>query len=121
MSLFGATIHDLASGDYGLDSSFSANTGTLSTSFGAEIDVYGFVKSKSLSAPGFPKGNTLKTSGSSKAGLGGNKSFSGKTNFDITAFGIPYLAEVGPTFKVTQSSKFKPISIWARPAHGSSR
>ena len=117
LKLLGANAHDLASGSYSLDSSFTANTGRLRTSFGAQIDVYGFVGSASLSAPGFPKGNTLTTAGSSQAQLGGTppfgtgKTFSGNTNFDILTFGIPYLAEVGPTFKVTQKSTFKPISI----------
>lgn len=66
LKLLGATSHDLASGSYGLGSSFAVGSGKLSTSFGAQVDVFGFALGKQLSAPGFPKGNTLKVTQSSK-------------------------------------------------------
>lgn len=105
--------------------SFGGAGGSLATSFGARMDVFGFASNIDagifgtlnihLSAPPFPIGNTLPTSASTLPGIGSTRSFSGRTNFDIAAFdfsiGPATIIEFGPTFKVTQSSSFRPTGI----------
>ena len=111
LSLLGAASHDLASGLFSLDSAFDATGGSLSTKFGASLDVYAYVEGiAKLSFPGFPKGNNLNTSGSINRELGVNRSFSGSTNLDLNAFDI-WILSAGATFKVTQASSFKANSI----------
>jgi len=119
LRLVGGATHDLASGLYALDSSFDATSGTLSTRFGASIDVYAFAGSFQLSFPGFPKGNNLNTSGNVNVELGSNKSFSGSSPFDLDALDVG-VASVGATLRVTQGSNFRPTSIAGtlRAVHG---
>lgn len=111
LSLLGAGTHDLADGLFSLDSAFDATSGTLSTKFGASLDVFAYVEGiVTLSFPGFPKGNNLNTSGSINRELGVNRNFSGFTNLDLNAFDI-WVLSAGATFKVTQASSFKARSI----------
>jgi len=111
LSLFADGSHDLASGLFRFDSAFDATGGTLSTGFGAFIDAYAYADGiVQVSFPGFPKGNSLNTSGAVGVELGTSKTFSGSSPFDLSAIDL-WVVSAGGTLRVSQSSTFLPTSI----------
>lgn len=121
LSFFAPGEFDGTGGALAIGTSFSGGSGFLNTRFGAQMDVFGFAKADlgilgtldvELSIPPFPIGNFIDAQRNFSLGLGGATSVSGSTNFDIAAFSAPGgLVEFGPTFKVTQSSSFRPTAI----------
>ncbi|MGH7163058.1 MAG: PEP-CTERM sorting domain-containing protein [Planctomycetota bacterium] len=122
----GFSFDDVVStGSFALPISFGGGAGSFATAFGASMDVYGFVRDVDagfpvgeinlhVSAPPFPVGKSLATSTSFARNLGSAAAWSGSTNFDIAALDVPpvvSLIEFGPTFRVTQGSRFTPTGI----------
>ena len=115
----------LGSGGFAIPVAFSGGSGSMSTRFGASIDVYAFARgldfgvfgtlTTKVSVPPFPFGNNLNAARNFTRGLGSAQSWSGATNLDINTIEFPpdpfTLVEAGPTFKVTQSSSFKATGI----------
>jgi len=112
MELTGADTFDLAGGGlFSLRSKFAPTSYSMSTAFGASIDLFGFVESVGqLSFPGFPKGNTLDSKSTKNLDLGDNRNFKGSANFDAAGLDL-WVVELGATLKITQSTNFKPTSI----------
>jgi hypothetical protein len=125
LAFFFPDVYFVSDGPLAIGTSFSGGNGFLTTRLGAQMDVFGFVDvvipvplapdipvDIEVSIPPFPLGNFLDGSRNFGLGLGGQTSVTAVTNFDINAFAAAGgLVEFGPTFKVTQTSTFRPTAI----------